>query len=734
MSAHRLSPWHLERMNVESFGKLFRVSVGPFAPGMNVVFGRNESGKTTVSSFATGVLFGWPDGRSRQNTYKPENAERAGSLLFRHEDGGEALLSRTRNADGVSDEHGLLADIDEATYKTVFALDSDELLSLDDTSAVTSHLLTAGSGTAVSPARALGRIDELLARCLSRAASAEDSIANISARLQEVEAELARADEEAAGLIAESREHERLVPARAALAEKRDELNALIEGRSADLSLLQNLESQLGDLNARHGAVQARLDDAQSERQRLREQRGDASGDVIALCGLSPDEERAIRDTLEDFQVERDQLASAVDHAKRDVANSKAAYEVLEDSLEREKQRGGRSRAIGQVALSVILPVIALIAGIPTVLYGNAIQSLTIVAFGAFLVLVAFIMGAAALAVAFRAGKEGPSPQQRLEDARWVMLQDSRKLEACERELDEMGERIASYFHFNHLSQAGRSLRRARSLLDEAREMRAAASVLDQRVSGLESQLAAIDENIARVRRQRDELLDDAGVPDIAAFETLVAEAIESRRELVAKAEQMDTRAGELAQRLSQARDETAFAALKQERAALSCRLDESRATFASLLIARRNLSQAISQWESESQPKVYQLASRLFCNMTDGAWSQVRLTGAGEVQVVDPQGEPRDPLLLSLGTRQQLYLSLRIALLMTAGNVGAAVPLLADDILVNFDTRRRRSAARALLDLSQLRQVILFTCHEEVLSLVRDLDPTANVVALGES
>ena len=58
---------------------------------------------------------------------------------------------------------------------------------------------------------------------------------------------------------------------------------------------------------------------------------------------------------------------------------------------------------------------------------------------------------------------------------------------------------------------------------------------------------------------------------------------------------------------------------------------------------------------------------------------------------------------------------SLRIALLTCADNVGRAIPILADDILVNFDEQRRLGAARALMELSEQRQVILFTCHEGV-------------------
>ena len=132
----------------------------------------------------------------------------------------------------------------------------------------------------------------------------------------------------------------------------------------------------------------------------------------------------------------------------------------------------------------------------------------------------------------------------------------------------------------------------------------------------------------------------------------------------------------------------------------------------------------------NRTEKEVHEIVHRLE-DMTDGMWMQVRLTAAREIQVVNSRGDMRDPMLLSLGTRQQLYLCLRIALLMTAQNVGCSVPVLADDILVNFDADRRRSAAQALLELARMRQVLLFTCHEEVVELLRELDASVSVVSL---
>ena len=98
---------------------------------------------------------------------------------------------------------------------------------------------------------------------------------------------------------------------------------------------------------------------------------------------------------------------------------------------------------------------------------------------------------------------------------------------------------------------------------------------------------------------------------------------------------------------------------------------------------------------------------------------------------MLDAVGASRTPNLLSLGTRQQLYLSLRIALLLTATNVGRALPVLCDDILVNFDDERRAQAATALAELAQHRQVILFTCHSDVAALMGTVDPRSNLIQL---
>ena len=82
MTAERGGAPYLKRMKITSFGAFANKVAGPFTPHLNVVFGENEAGKSTLASFAGGVLFGWEEARGVRNTYKPRNAERAGSLFF----------------------------------------------------------------------------------------------------------------------------------------------------------------------------------------------------------------------------------------------------------------------------------------------------------------------------------------------------------------------------------------------------------------------------------------------------------------------------------------------------------------------------------------------------------------------------------------------------------------------------------------------------------------------------
>ena len=50
----------------------------------------------------------------------------------------------------------------------------------------------------------------------------------------------------------------------------------------------------------------------------------------------------------------------------------------------------------------------------------------------------------------------------------------------------------------------------------------------------------------------------------------------------------------------------------------------------------------------------------------------------------------------------------------------GKGLPVIMDEILVNFDAARAEQAAAAILSLADTHQVIYFTCHPEIAGLFK--------------
>lgn len=720
---------YLEQAKIKAFGAYANRAVGPFSPGMNVVFGENEAGKTTLSQFIGGVLFGWEDARGRRNTYKPENAERSGSLVFVNEQAGDVSeVERVRNADGIKGDVSVVSDIDRETYATMFSLNSDELRRLRNTTDVTAKLLTAGSGTEASPAHALVALQESLATYTSKAAAAEHSLTNISAEQDEIRAQIAELSERTERLKRENLEFAELEPQRSSLLAKLAKVNRSIESMKASRVELEKLLSDIETLEAQIA------DYANQEEDMRREHRATLREHPAELSGISVTKENRLRDRIDALATEEAKREHAVDLARDNFATSKAAFEALREAgdADVDASRKRRQQSV-QLFLSIALPIVFMVAGVPLFIHGREVSSLSFTAMGFGLVAVAVIMAFAAIVLLIRPNKDDDPKRARLEDAQWVMLQDRKKLEGTLAEQKDLAARVEAELAEMGLAAAEGSVRRARALLDEAKEIRSASLMYQQRKQATVSRRTSDEAALAGSVARRDELFDAVSLPEntLTALDAAIDARVRQREGLMETSEQLNRRYGELKEKLDQARGDRDFDDLKLRYQELQTRRDRSSTELAELLLARRMLETAISAWESKSQPEVYRKASELLSLMTDGKWVKVEMTGEGRLRVTDSLHAHREPVHLSLGTCQQLYLALRIALLLTADNVGSAIPIVADDILVNFDAQRRRGAARALVELSKKRQVILLTCHEEIVETVREADSELTVVHL---
>ena len=93
---------------------------------------------------------------------------------------------------------------------------------------------------------------------------------------------------------------------------------------------------------------------------------------------------------------------------------------------------------------------------------------------------------------------------------------------------------------------------------------------------------------------------------------------------------------------------------------------------------------------------------------------------GEQTITVTDTGGRIKQPSELSRGTREQLFLSLRFGLIRELGQRTEPLPVVVDEVLVNFDPERALRAAFAFVELSRTNQVMVFTCHPTVAEIFR--------------
>lgn len=722
-----MGKFYLKRIHMQAFGRFFDTTIGPFTPGLNVVYGKNEAGKTTTSAFIRGVLFGWEDARGSKNVYKPASAERAGTLIFekrkaalagKAEAGDTAELSRVRNVDGLQakpeDAARIVDDIDKDTYGTVFALTSDELRGLGDAGDMTSRLLTAGSGTEVSPAAALAAIDARIATYTSRAAAATHSFPNLKKQLDACRAQLAEAREESDRFKDEDRERRDLTRRRHSVALDLAEANAHIEALAALKADIDRLSGQENEALRLRDEAQREMDAAEAAAQ---------AAINAGAARMTAADEAAIRDAIEREQAAQARISHRLEAAQDDFSDARARYAATQDKSEASSPKRPVLPAIAVIALAI--------AGAAWVLAGSRMESMAACIVG-FVCMAAAVVLAVAMAVGLR--PKAVASRDAAEAARRDMLEKKSVLESRETEALEQDMRIEAVLKSAGLSEAGRSLRRAVELVDAARAARVAREAAVSRLQEATARRDAFARSAEECRALQLECLEECGFNSDASpaeVEAQAASADQKRAALTEQLEACNRRIGELNQILAAAERDTDLDLLKTERAQIVTRQHESGVELARLLLARRMMEQAVRTWEGESQPEVYARASELMALMTDGAWGAVRADESGAVRAVDAIGRAWEPRLLSLGTCQQLYLALRIALLECVEQVGASLPVLADDILVNFDDDRRRGAVRALVELAQKRQVIVFTCHKEVVDLMGSYAKDCKILGL---
>ncbi|MFZ4434036.1 MAG: AAA family ATPase [Microthrixaceae bacterium] len=313
-----------------------------------------------------------------------------------------------------------------------------------------------------------------------------------------------------------------------------------------------------------------------------------------------------------------------------------------------------------------------------------------------------------------------------LDQLREQHAMDDANAQRLSRELDERMDETAG---------PTRLLEQAEGTLGEiAEQLRvrpdALADVHDriEQLAGITAQLDQLDEDLLEstgiaVEQLVDEA-DQAGPPD----------AVQVRRDqLKIEAQQVDDERDRLVQereRLtldvqSATSGSDATAAAEAVESALA-HLGATTQTYVRTALAKAVLDQVVEFTGGGGQDMLIDQASRIFADLTDGEFSGIGMqdvntrTVATAIRSGPSGGVPVFVPSLSDGTQDQLWLSFRLAGIFEHVTSSGPIPVVIDDLLVNFDDNRAGRALGVLAELAEFTQVIVTTHHPHLVDIAR--------------
>ena len=283
---------------------------------------------------------------------------------------------------------------------------------------------------------------------------------------------------------------------------------------------------------------------------------------------------------------------------------------------------------------------------------------------------------------------------------------------------------------------------RARARLEELLHVARAANVEElfvaeqrsQRARDLDRQLAATFVELSELgpAEAQDELV--AQDPDALEAELLAVE--EELSELSRKHDALLRNIGALEKGAEDLKSTSAAAQAAAEAEEQLAKVRAYTDRYVRVKIAASVLAREIERFREKNQGPILTRASQLFRTLTLGAYDQLKVGYGDEdeaqLRCVRTGGTEVGVEALSDGTRDQLYLALRLASLERYVESNPPMPLVVDDILVHFDDERARAALAVLGEAAGKMQVILFTHHARVCELAAKAAPSAVVHALG--
>ncbi len=237
----------------------------------------------------------------------------------------------------------------------------------------------------------------------------------------------------------------------------------------------------------------------------------------------------------------------------------------------------------------------------------------------------------------------------------------------------------------------------------------------------------------AELRRNNPALEDLEGEiaeadADGAAWDSLpqrLEEIAANQDRLAAEAEQMQAEIGRLKSEIGHLRQGESVTAAQGRIDAVQEEVRAAKRSRDRAFVLARVVRVADRRFRDANQPELLRRAGRYLGQVTDGRYDRIEVGDVGDESFYlrEPSGGSlvRVGETTSQGTKEQVYMALRLAVVNHLDSGREPLPIFLDETLVNWDAWRRDRALDLLEQLANERQVFVFTCHPAMAAEIED-------------
>ena len=788
---------------INGFGHFNDIDIKDLSPGLNLFYGRNESGKSSLLAFFRSILFGFPDGRTKENAYLPlSGGNHGGNITLMLDTNEQCTIERYPGPGGgrvqVFGSDGtksgkesltrILPVIDSDLFNNIYAFSLSELQNFEtlNNDAVNDALFSAGAGLNPQSLKDLKtllnkREDELfkpkgtkgeINRILSRIKEINrekkelrfnlDEYDRLTNEIKRLDKEIGLAEKEKIDLTVRLKKLEQLssifplwvdVNILKQKLDKTEPVNAFpVEG----ISRYKSLKARLVELNGEYHEKKknlAEIETSQKERSPILIR--DESDIREYKSSL-----RRLKNLYNEYKLLEKELLF-VNERITELQTEKKEYEKRSDTH-------GFLLPLWPVILSfaAVIPLLWLI-------YSGSFNPLNTAGTVFFL-----LSGAVMLGVRRHLLVSGA---KRIEEYNAFVLKSDKKITEQEEKAENLTEKLSGIQ--KDISVHKKKLSFETEITGESLETKEDELLLQETVFYKQKDYEKILSRISSIKTEINSLFNKAGAEDEEVFllrgktfeerqhllkdiETLndsikrFAGTSQSRDEIIKTISRLDMNrlAGEkirieeslknnefildtgkkeqagLEERVRAMVRDDQLSRLRAEEENLKEQLETRSKEWITARFAKGLFSRAMARFEKERQPEVISEAEKILNSMTLGRYPHIIAPlGENRIELADKNNNRKSIEQLSRGTAEQLYLALRFGFIIEFTKRAGSMPIIMDEILVNFDRERSIEAIRGILELSMSRQIFYFTCHPSIVELFTQLDGSISLMELTE-